>query len=165
MKENTWESTLDTNKPNPYKLLEEEVLEDVDEEKSVASDETPRISNMSKLTNEGKNDSQEYHIDYVTIEKLNDMIKAVFTDDKAELKHINRLSTDITTKLVLSSNDNLENLNLMLGKRVLSLEWINDECIRYIAVLNDQIDELTGLDQPVTEKTNNDYSTDRMKNI
>jgi len=32
--------------------------------------------------------------------------------------------------------------------------------MRYIGVLNDQIDELTGLDQPVTEKTNNDYSTD-----
>ena len=95
MKENTWESILYTNKPNPYKLLEEEVLEDVDKETSVASDETPRISNTSELTNEGNNDSQEYHIDHVTIEKLNDMIKVVFTDDKTELKYINRLSTDI----------------------------------------------------------------------
>ena len=122
MKENTWESILDTNEPNPYKPLEEEVLEDADEKKSITLDETQRISNMSELTNKGKNDSQEYHIDYVTIEKLTDMIKAVFTDDKAELKCINRLSTDITTKLVLASNDSLENLNLMLGKRVLSLE-------------------------------------------
>ena len=30
MKENTWKSTLDTNEPNPYKPLEEEVLEDMD---------------------------------------------------------------------------------------------------------------------------------------
>ena len=66
--------------------MEEEVLEDVDEEKSIASDETPRISNMSEPTNEGKNDSQEYYIDYIIIEKLTDMIKVVFTDDKAKLK-------------------------------------------------------------------------------
>ena len=32
--------------------------------------------------------------------------------------------------------------------------------MRYIGVLNDQIDKLTGLDQPITKKTNDDYSTD-----
>ena len=47
VKENTWESTLDTNEPNIYKPLEEEVLEDVDEETSVASDKTPEESSIA----------------------------------------------------------------------------------------------------------------------
>ena len=41
VKENIQELTLYVNKPNPYKPLEEEVLEDIDKEASVASGKTP----------------------------------------------------------------------------------------------------------------------------
>ena len=48
---------------------------------------------------------------------------------------------------------------IRLNWRVLSLEQLNNEYIRYLEVLNNQINELTELDQPVTEKKNDDYST------
>ena len=71
------------------------------------------------------------------------MINKVLVEDKSELRAINRKCTKITTKLSLQYNDKLEYCNLMLGKRVMTLDKINKEYYRYISELNQEIGELT----------------------
>ena len=70
---------------------------------------------------------------------LNKMINVVLIEDKSELRAINRKYAEITTKLSLQYNDQLEYCNIMLGKRVMSLDAINEECYQYIGELTQEI--------------------------
>ena len=67
------------------------------------------------------------------------MINEVLVKDKSELRAINRKCAEITTKLSLRYNDKLEYYNLMLGKRVMALDKINDEYYQYIGELNQKV--------------------------
>ena len=91
--------------------------------------------------NKGNND-QEYSMNNVMLEMLNEMINEVLVEEKYEVQEINRRCEEITTKLSLRYNDQLENFNRMLGKRLISLDEINNECYRYIGELNQEVSQL-----------------------
>ena len=59
---------------------------------------------------------------------LNEIINEVLVEEKYEVWEINRRCDVITTKLSLHYNNQLENCNRMLRKRLTSLDKINNEC-------------------------------------
>ena len=67
------------------------------------------------------------------------MINKVLVREKSELRAINRKYTEIKTRLSLKYNDRLEYCNLMLSKRVMSLDKINEECYQYISKLSQEV--------------------------
>jgi len=67
---------------------------------------------------------------------MNEILNKVRAEDESEVRVINWKCEQIIIKLYLKYNDRLEKLNRMIGKRLISLEGINDECHRYIGELN-----------------------------
>ena len=103
------------------------------------------------------------------MEMISSMINEVLVEDKSELRAINRKYAEITTKLSLRYNDTLEYCNLMLSKRVIALDKINDECYRYIGKLNKEIiwleNELHENDESLEQRTLRSDNIDRVAKI
>ena len=106
---------------------------------AIESESTKTLEETKKMTHhieqENSND-QEYSINNVMLEMLNKIITEVLVEEKFEVWDINQKCEEITTKLSLQYNDQLENYNRMLGKQVMSHNEINDERYRYIGELN-----------------------------
>ena len=100
-----------------------------------------------------ENNVNDYNIERATMEVIHTMIQEYLVDEKAELREINRLSTNITTKLTFHHQYNMENWNNQLRKRVLQLERINNECHQYIGELLSEHTAVTEL------PTDNDYNS------
>ena len=58
---------------------------------------------------------------------LNELINEVLVEEIEEIWEINRRYNKITTKLFLTYNDQLESINRMASKRLMSLEEKNDK--------------------------------------
>jgi hypothetical protein len=135
-------ASLDYNIESISREMMEKVIEEytIKEKDKVATNTTDNdaitiiVNNTSKVQSMDHEPSVEYN--NVTLEMLSSMINEVLVKDKSELRVINRKCTEITTKLSLQYNDKLEYCNLMLGKRVITLDKINEECYQYISELN-----------------------------
>ena len=105
------------------------------------SEEINKKKYSTEQANKGNND-QEYSMNNVTLERLNEMINKILVEEKYEVWEINQRCEEIFIKLSLNYNDQLENCNRMLGKRMMNLDEINDECYRYIGELNQEVSRL-----------------------
>jgi len=119
------------------KVIEEYTIKEKDKVATNTTDNdaiTIVVNNTSKVQSMDHKPSVEYN--NVILEMLSSIINEVLVEDKSELRAINRKCTEIITKLSLQYNDKLEYCNLMLGKRVITLDKINEECYQYISELN-----------------------------
>ena len=106
-------------KQNSYQMLK---MDDMDEKEMVIESESTRISeviNKKIYLIEQEKIVQEYSVNNITIEKLNEMLNKVLAEEKLEVKTINQKCKEITTKLSLQYNDWLENFNRKIGKRLM----------------------------------------------
>ena len=149
---------------NSYQLLATDDLEENTDESSCESDDTLRVSNVKTQVKSKENDENNYNIEQATIEMINTIMQEYLLDEKAELREINCLSSNIAIKLTFHYQNNLENLNNQLGKRVTQLERINNECHQYIGEL---LFERTVVTELPTDNDYNSLSTydDSMKGL
>ena len=66
---------------------------------------------------------------------IEEMILEFLTSNKSELREINRISTNVTSKLNYHYQNNLEDRNYKIMQRVAQLETINDDCHQCIGEL------------------------------
>ena len=89
----------------------------------------------------------------MALDALTTMTNEALSNDRSELKDINRECSDTTTKLLFQNQEKLEHCNCVLGKRLTQLEDTNDECHRHVGEL---WNENTRLDHEV-RRTDNDH--------
>jgi hypothetical protein len=123
-----------------------------------------RTSSSTTLINNMK--SNEHHNEGHSIKNtLLDMIKKIIlefsTSDKSELREINRISINITTKLNHHYQNNLEYRNHRIMQRLLQLETINDDCYQCIGELWSELYTLCNVTHVLAEYDNN---ASRIKN-
>ena len=109
------------------KVIEEYIIKEKDEDiTNTTDDDVTIVVSNSKVQSRDHEPSVECN--NITIEIISSMINEVLVKDKSELRAINRKCTEIIIKFSLQYNDKLEYYNLILGKRVMALDKINDEC-------------------------------------
>ena len=86
---------------------------------------------------------------------IEQMILEFSTSDKSELREINRLCTNVTTKLNHHYQNNLEYRNYKIMKRIAQLETINDDCYQCIGELWSELCTL--------RRKNDDNSTEGLR--
>ena len=112
---------------------EKEILIEVESTKNL--EDITKKEYFTGQENKGNND-QEYSVNNIMLEMLNELINKVLVEEIEEIWEINQKYNEITTKLFLIYNDWLESINRMTGKRLMSLEEKNDESYQYISELN-----------------------------
>ena len=162
VKKNEYQSTsqLIQHVSNPYQLLDTNDVEDSEEESSIASVETPIVTNATSQSDNHGSDSADCSADNVTLDMLTTIMNEVLSNDRLEVKAINRECSDITTTLLLQNQEKLEHCDHVLGKLLTQLEDINDECHRCIGEL---WTEATRLDHEVCA-TDDDYECSNFSN-
>ena len=131
-KSNQWKISPDYNMKSMSremmeKVIEEYIIKEKDEDVTDTTDDDVTIV-VSNSKVQSRDHEPSVECNNVTMEIISSMINEVLVEDKSELRAINRKCTEITTKLSLRYNNKLEYCNLMLGKRVMALDKINDEC-------------------------------------
>jgi len=79
------------------------------------------------------------------LKTLNQMIWEVLTNDRSEIRTINRQCLEIIMKLLFEDQEKLEYYSKMLGKRISQLEEINNECHYYMGELWNEVTSLNQL--------------------
>ena len=91
-----------------YQILETEEREEDDDETSVTSDDIPRISNETEKVKSNKDTIKNHRIENTTMEMLNSIIQEFLADERSELREINQLCSNISAKLTIQYQNNLE---------------------------------------------------------
>ena len=120
------------------KVIEEYTIKEKDKDVTDTTDDDVTIV-VSNSKVQSRDHEPSVECNNVIMEMISSMINKVLVEDKSELRAINRKYAKITTKLSLRYNNKLEYCNLMLGKRVMALDKINDKCYWYIGELNQEV--------------------------
>ena len=125
-----------------YQILETDKKEEDNDETSVTSDDTPRMSNETEKVKSNEDTIKNHCIENTTMEMLNLIIQEFLADEQSELREINRLCSNISAKLTIQYQNDLEDQNWIIEKWLLQLKRINYDCHRYIGELYAEISGL-----------------------
>ena len=91
-----------------YQILETDEKEEDDDKTLFTSDNTPRMSNKTEKVKSNEDTIKNHHIKNTIMEMLNSIIQEFLADEQSELREINRLCFNISSKLTSQYQNDLE---------------------------------------------------------